>query len=335
MKIDAPLRRLPLAEVRQRAAELEQLGVDSVWGDECQHDPFLPMPEIALGTEKLQFGTNIAIAFTRAPFSIAMTAWDLQKVSGGRFLLGLGTQVRAHIERRFSTSFDHPAARVTDYIHCLRAIWDSFQNGTKPNYHGRFYQFTLNNDLFNPGPIGHPDIEVYLAGVNPRMARAAGEAADGFCVHPMHSPGYLRDIVKPAIGKGAQRRGKTVTDVSLLAETFIIRGETETERRSAELAVRQQVAFYASTPSYRTFLDYHGHGDLGKPLSAAMRNRDFDSMLKLITDNLLAEVAVSEADGDFASLIRGRYDDGLVQRVTLYDEVGRGAEPVRAYLERL
>lgn len=171
MKIDAPLRGLPLAEVRQRATELEQLGFDGVWGDECQHDPFLPMLEIALGTEKLQFGTNIAIAFARAPFSMAMTAWDLQKVSGGRFLLGLGTQVRAHIERRFSTSFDHPAARVTDYIHCLQAIWDSFQNGTKPNYHGRFYQFTLNNDLFNPGPIDHPDIEVYLAGVNPRMAR--------------------------------------------------------------------------------------------------------------------------------------------------------------------
>jgi len=145
MKIDAPLKELALADVRQHAAKLEQIGFDGVWGFETQQDPFLPMLEIALGTEKMQLGTNIAIAFARSPFSLAMTAWDLQKVSNGRFLLGLGTQVRSHIERRFSTAFDHPVACVTDYIHCLRAIWNTFQNATKPNDHGPFYQFNLIN----------------------------------------------------------------------------------------------------------------------------------------------------------------------------------------------
>ena len=149
MKIDAPLKgNVPLSEVRAHATYLEELGFDGVWGFETQHDPFLPMLELALGSQQLQIGTNIAIAFARSPFSMAMTAWDLQKVSAGRFVLGLGTQVRAHIERRFSAQFDHPAARITDYIRCLRAIWDTFQNATKPDYTGRFYQFRLINDFF-------------------------------------------------------------------------------------------------------------------------------------------------------------------------------------------
>ena len=321
MKVDAPLRSLPLEEVSKEAARLESMGFDGLWTFETKNDPFFPLLQAALSTENMTLGTNIAIAFARSPFSMAMTAWDLQKVSRGRLLLGLGTQVRAHIERRFSMEFEHPAARVTDYINCLRAIWDTFQTGARPSYEGRFYKFKLINDFFNPGPIEHPRMKVYLAGVNPRMSRAAGEAADGFNVHPMHSPGYLRDVVCPAIDEGARTRGKNVDDIELVADTFVVRGTTERERLDSELAVRQQIAFYGSTPSYRTFLEYHGHMDTGKKLNGLMREGRLQEMAKLITDDLMSAVAVSEADGDVATLVAERYRGGLVQRVTMYESV--------------
>ena len=334
MKVDAPLKSLPMSEVGTEAARLESLGFDGLWTFETTNDPFFPLLQAALTTSRMTLGTNIAIAFARSPFSMAMTAWDLQKESQGRLLLGLGTQVRAHIERRFSAAFDHPAARVTEYIHCLRAIWDTFQTGTQPDYEGRFYRFKLINDFFNPGPIEHPDVKVFLAGVNSRMSRAAGEAADGFSVHPMHSPGYLRDVVRPAIDEGARMRGKTVSDIELVADTFVIRGSTERERLDSEMTVRRQVAFYGSTPSYRSFLDYHGHMQTGKQLSVLMREGRLAEMPKLITDELLSEVAVSEADGDVATLIAQRYKDGLVQRVTLYESVTQETGWT-AFIERL
>ena len=325
MKVDAPLKNLPLSEVAEEAARLENMGFDGLWTFETKNDPFFPLLQAALNTNRMTLGTNIAIAFARSPFSLAMTAWDLQKASQGRLLLGLGTQVRAHIERRFSMEFEHPAARVTDYIHCLRAIWETFQTGARPSYEGRFYRFKLINDFFNPGPIENPVVQVYLAGVNPRMSRAAGEAADGFNVHPMHSPGYLRDVVLPAIDEGARTRGKSADNIELVADTFVVRGATERQRMDSEMTIRQQVAFYASTPSYRTFLDYHGHMDAAKQLSVLMREGRLAEMPKLITDDLLSEVAVSEADGDVATLVGERYRGGLVQRVTMYESVAEGA----------
>ena len=299
---------------------------------EAAHDPFLPLLAAAQTTERLELGTNISVAFGRSPFAMAQTAWDLQKASGGRLHLGLGTQVRAHIERRFSMPFDHPAARVTDYIHCLRAIWDTFQTGAKPDYRGQFYQFTLINPFFNPGPIDNPDIPVYLAGVNARMCRAAGEAADGFHVHPMHSPGYLRDVVRPAIDEGAKIRGKSVDDICLFAPVFAVIGETEAERVKAEAPVRQQVAFYASTPNYRALLEYHGFDTLGKELSQLMRQGDLAAMTALVPDALLSEVAVSATRTELPGLLRSRYE-GLLQRVALYDPVPADAavEPWAAF----
>ena len=321
MKVDAPLKSLPLADVPREAARLESMGFDGLWTFETKNDPFFPLLQAALNTERMTLGTNIAIAFARSPFSMAMTAWDLQKVSQGRLLLGLGTQVRAHIERRFSMEFEHPAARVTDYIQCLRAVWDTFQTGARLSYQGRFYRFKLINDFFNPGPIESPNVRVYLAGVNPRMSRAAGEVADGFNVHPMHSAGYLRDVVLPAIDEGARSRGKSVDDIELVADTFVVRGDTERERLDSEMTVRHQIAFYGSTPSYRTFLEYHGYMDTGKQLNTLMREGRLAEMPKLITDELLSEVAVSEADGDIATLIAERYRGDLVQRVTMYESV--------------
>ena len=229
MKIDVGLRGADLRTLGSEAAAYERLGVDGLWSYETAHDPFLPLFAAALATERPSLGTAIAVAFARTPFAMAQTAWDLQRVSGGRLLLGLGTQVRAHVERRFSAAFEHPAARIVDYIRCLRAIWDTFQNGARPAYEGRFYRFTLISDFFNPGPIEHPEIPISLAGVGERMARAAGEVADGFHVHPLHSPGYVRDVVRPRSPK-APAVGRNPAQVDLIASVFIITGETATER---------------------------------------------------------------------------------------------------------
>ena len=337
MYLDAPLRNLPLVDVADEARRLERMGFGALWSFETSRDPFLPLLQVALATKGIQMGTNIAVAFARTPFSMAMTAWDLQRASGGRLFLGLGTQVRAHVERRFSVEFDHPAARITDYIRCLRAIWDTFQTGSKPDYDGPFYRFKLMNEMFTGGPIEHPHIPVFLAGVNPRMARAAGEAADGFSVHPMHSPDYLREVVRPAIDEGARTRGKTIEDIVLVSDCFIVQGSTESERSGAEERVRRQIALYASTPSYRGFLEFHGYPDIGKQLSALMREGRLKEMPALISDELLATVAVSEADGNLADQIRDRYAGGLVQRVLFYEPVPADADEqsMRAFVSRV
>ena len=278
----------------------------------------------AAATSTLELGTNIAVAFARTPFSMAQTAWDLQKYSNGRLHLGLGTQVRAHVERRFSAPFDHPAARVTDYIRCVRAIWDTFQNGTRPAYEGPFYRFTMINPFFNAGPIAHPHIPIYLAGVNPRMCRAAGEVADGFHVHPMHSVSYLREVVRPALDEGARTRGMSVDDLELYAPVFIVTGETQAEVDALELSVKSKISFYGSTPSYGALLEHHGFNDLGRKLNSLMRAGDTAAMVKAIPDRLIDEVAVVCKPGEVGQRIRERYD-GVLDRVSLY--LAMGNEP--------
>jgi probable F420-dependent oxidoreductase len=321
VKIDVGLRSAELRELGRQAAAYERLGVDGLWSYETAHDPFLPLFAAALATERVSLGTGIAVAFARTPFAMAQTAWDLQRASGGRLLLGLGTQVRAHVERRFSAAFEHPGARIVDYIRCLRAIWDTFQNGTRPAYEGRFYRFTLISDFFNPGPIEHPDIPVSLAGVGERMARAAGEVADGFHVHPLHSPGYVRDVVRPAIAEGARAAGRDPAQVDLIASIFVVTGESEAERSAAESEARRQIAFYASTPTYRPFLAYHGFEALGQELSALARNGRFADMPARVPDALLDAVAVSAAPAALADAIRKRYAGDLVQRIYPYGSI--------------
>ncbi len=318
MKIDVGLRSDDLRALGGEAAAYEQLGADGLWTNETVHDPFLPLLIAALATERVSLGTGIAVAFARTPYALAQTAWDLQRVSRGRLLLGLGTQVKAHIERRFSAEFEHPAARIVDYIRCLRAIWNTFQNGGRPAYEGRFYRFTLISDFFNPGPIEHPDIRVSLAGVGEPMARAAGLVADGFQVHPLHSPGYVRDIVRPAIAEGARSAGRDPAAVDLITSVFIVTGDTEGERTAAESHARQQIAFYASTPTYRPFLAHHGFEALGQELSALARERRFADMPARVPDALLDAVAVSAEPARVGAAIRARYAGDLVQRVYPY-----------------
>ncbi len=321
MKIDSLLPAMAPAEVAAQAQKLENMGIDCAWTFEAAHDAFFPLAFAAAATSKLEIGTNIAVAFARTPFSTAQIAWDLQRYSNGRFRLGLGTQIRQHVERRFSMPFEHPAARVTDYIHCVRAIWNTFQTGARPNYEGPFYQFKLINEFFNPGPNAQPEIPIYLAGVNPRMCRAAGEAADGFHVHPMHTVPYLKEVVRPALDEGARTRGKTVADLELYSPVFVVTGETEAERATMEKAVRRQIAFYASTPSYATVLEFHGFGDLQKQLGGLMREGKLDEMGAHVPDALLSEIVVFAPSATLGQTLRQRYD-GVLDRVSLYSTMG-------------
>ena len=324
MKIDTQIGGGVSAGVAADAQRLERMGFDGAWTFESRHDPFLPLALAATATERLRLGTNIAVAFGRSPFSVAQAAWDLQRGSGGRFHLGLGTQVRAHVERRYSMPFDHPAARLTDYVRCLRAIWDTFQNDTRPRYEGPFYQFKLINQFFNAGPIAHPDVPVYVAGVNPRMCRVAGEVADGLHVHPMHSVGYLRDVVRPALEDGARRSGRDATALELYAPVMAVTGDTQAEMDEAAAKARQQIAFYGSTPSYRVMLDYHGCGALGDELNKLMRQGDVDEMGRRVPDELLEAVAVVAPPGELAKKLRQRYE-GVLHRLSIYAPVPEGA----------
>ncbi|HBA34779.1 MAG TPA: LLM class F420-dependent oxidoreductase [Gammaproteobacteria bacterium] len=305
-----------LAEIEQ----LDHMGVDCMWTVESGHNPFIPLTLAAAHSKRLEIGTNIAVAFARTPFSMAQTAWDLQRISQGKFRLGMGTQVRAHVERRLSMPFDHPAARITDYVRCVRAIWDNFQYEKKPDYQGPFYQFTLMNYMFTPGPIDYPMPKIYLAGVNPRMVRAAGECADGFHIHPMHSIGYIQDVIKPALAEGTAISSRAVDDLELYAPVFVITGRDQKEMDESEQSVRAQIAFYASTPSYRALLEYHGFGEAGKKLSALMRDGNIDDMSALVPDALVEEIAVIAKPGDLAQALKERYSQH-VDRISLYNGV--------------
>jgi probable F420-dependent oxidoreductase len=317
MKIDTLMPAVAPDAAQKRAEEIEAAGYDGAWTFEAANDAFFPLAFAAAATKRIEIGTNIAVAFARTPFSMAQVAWDLQRYSNGRLRLGLGTQVRAHVERRFSAAFDHPAARVTDYIRCMRAIWDTFQNGSRPDYDGPFYRFKVINPMFNPGPIERPDIPVYLAGVNPRMCRAAGEVADGFHVHPMHSVSYLKEVVLPALDEGAKTRGLSVDDLELYSPVFVITGETQAETAAMEQSVRRQISFYGSTPSYAALLRHHGFDGLSKQLNGLMRESKFDEMARAVPDALLEEVAVICPPAELGARLRERYD-GILDRLSLY-----------------
>ena len=205
MKLDVAMLSHDLRTVPEYARKVEALGFDCLWSAETQHDPFLPLAAAATVTSRMRLGTSIAVAFPRSPMILAHTAWDLAKASGGRFILGLGSQVKGHNERRFSVKWESPAPRMREVVQALRAIWDCWQNGTKLNFKGQFYRFDLMTPFFNPGPIEHPGVPVYIAGVNQHMCRVAGEVCEGLHVHPFNSPKYLREYVQPAVERGAER----------------------------------------------------------------------------------------------------------------------------------
>jgi probable F420-dependent oxidoreductase len=296
------------------ARAAENLGFAGLWTSETKHDAFLPLAIATNETHQIELGTSVAIAFSRSPMETAQTAWDLQDLSDGRFVLGLGTQVKAHITRRFSMPWDRPAARLREYILALREIWGSFQSEGPLQFEGEFYRHTLMTPFFNPGPIERPDVPVYIAGVNTGLARLAGELCDGFHVHPFHSPEYVRRTVKPAIAEGAQKEGRDPGEIELATSVFVITGEESGEQREK---MRAQISFYASTPTYRTVLEAHGWEEVGERLGKLARDKRWEEMPELITDEMLRAFAVEAAPGEVGDALKERYE-GLIDRVSLY-----------------
>jgi len=295
----------------------KKLAFDALWSNETQHDPFLPLALAAEHTQRITLGTSIAVAFARSPTTLAHIAWDLQKLSGGRFVLGLGTQVKAHIERRFGMTWDRPAPRLRETILAIRALWQCWQTGQTLNFRGEFFKLTLMSPFFNPGPIEHPHIPVYIAGINEHLCQLAGELCEGFHVHPLHTPKYLAEFILPNIEAGLHRRGRARGDIQLASSIFVIGGDTEAERLKNRAAVRQQIAFYASTPSYRPVFELHGWRDIAEALSSLAARGGWAAMPSLVTDSMLASFAV---EGEWAALpakIQARYD-GLLDRAAYY-----------------
>ena len=331
MKLDLNLREYDLQAVAELARKAEAVGHDCLWTSETQHDPFLPLGIAASVTSKVKLGTAIAVAFARSPMVIAQTAWDLQKASQGRFLLGLGSQVKAHIQRRFSMKFESPGPKLREYVLALRAIWDCWQNGTPLKFEGEFYNFSLMTPFFNPGPIADPKIPIYIAGVNAYMCRMAGEVCDGLHVHPFHTTKYLREFVHPVVSEGLQLSGRSREDFSYATACFVIVGDTERERAANAEAVRQQIAFYASTRTYESVLAAHGWESLSPELHRKSLEGDWKGMARLITDEMLDAVAVSGTYETIGKKLRERYT-GLLDRISLYqpyesalDAAGRAA----------
>jgi probable F420-dependent oxidoreductase len=247
----------------------------------------------------------------------AMIAWDLQKASGGRFMLGLGSQVKAHNERRFSVKYESPGPKMAEAVRAIRAIWDCWQNGTPLKFHGHFYQFDLMTPFFNPGPIAHPNIPVFIAGVNHYMCRVAGEVCDGLHVHPFHTPKYLRDYVHPAVDEGLRTSGRARQDFSYATAAFVIVGDTEQERARNAEAVRQQIAFYASTRTYEPVLAAHGWEGVTGELHHKSLQGDWQGMSALISDEMLSTIAVTGTWDTIGPQLRQRYA-GLLDRIALY-----------------
>jgi len=329
MKIDVGVLVPNLLDMPQTARAAEEIGFDCLWTSETQHEPFLPLAIAAEHTSRIELGTAIAVAFPRSPTVLAHIAWDLANASRGRFILGLGTQVKAHIERRFGMTWESPAPKLREMILAMRALWDTWQNGTKLNFRGEFFKLTLMSPFFNPGGIEFPDIPIYIAGVNEHLCRVAGELCQGFHVHPFHTPKYIREIVLPSIEQGAKSANRTRADLQLSSAIFVATDDDERE------GVRQQISFYASTPTYKTVLDVHGWGEVNQRLGALAARGKWDEMPALITDDILNEVAIVAPRVQVPAQIKARYA-GLLDRITFYapftpEEAPRWREMVNAF----
>ena len=295
----------------------ERVGFDGVVAAETSHDPFLALAVSSMEAPSLDLETAIAVAFPRSPTITAHTAWDLAEASGGRFTLGLGSQVRAHITRRFGGSWEPPVPRMREYIQAVRAVWAAWQGEGTLRFDGDYYRLSLMTPFFNPGPIDHPDIPVVIAAVNPAMCRLAGELCQGLVVHPFHTVDYLDQVVKPAVAAGAERTGRSADEVSLHAAVMVVTGRDGGEMEAAAAQARQQIAFYASTPSYRLVVERAGW-DVGPALSSLARQGRWGEMGDLIDDEMLDQVAVVAPIEEVGGAIRHRYGDRLA-RLSFYE----------------
>lgn len=312
MLFDAVLPPLRLDRVPDFTRAAEQVGFDGVWTHETIHDPFLPCALLAEHSRQMEFGTAIAVSFARSPADIAYTAWDLADASSGRFILGLGTQVKAHITRRFGMDWPQsPVTKFREQLAAIRALWRAWQGEGELDFHGDYYHLDLMTPFFNPGPIPNPEIPIFTAGVNIGMARLAGESADGFHVHPFHTPGYIKEVLLPVIEDGAGEGGRSMGDVDISVTVFAATTDEE------KFSLREQIAFYASTPSYRGVMAHHGWEGTASELSRLASKGRWEVMSGLISEEML-ETFVTFAEPDrLGRVLRSRYR-GIADRINLY-----------------
>ncbi|MDZ4827769.1 MAG: LLM class F420-dependent oxidoreductase, partial [Actinomycetota bacterium] len=304
-------------EVGVRARELEEFGYDGLLTAETAHDPFLPLAVAAMNTERIELGTGIAVAFARTPMVTAYTANDLQRASKGRFILGLGSQIKPHIEKRFSMPWSHPAARMREYILALRAIWGAWNDGEKLDFRGEFYQHHLMTPFFAPAPHTFGAPKVFLAAVGEKMTEAAGEVADGILIHGFTTERYVKEVTLPALERGLAKAGRDRATFEVSGPLFVITGTNEEEIEKARQGTRQQIAFYGSTPAYRGVLDLHGWGGLQDELNSLSKQGEWVKMGGLIDDEILHTFAVEAEPAAVGRELQRRYG-GVVDRLSFY-----------------
>jgi probable F420-dependent oxidoreductase len=314
VKVDAPLVTASLAEVPSVAGEIEALGYDGVYTFEGPHDPFFPLALAAEHTERIDLATAIAVAFARSPVNLAHIGWDLQALSRGRAILGLGSQIKPHIEKRFSMPWSRPAARMREMVSAIRAVWATWQDGAPLRFEGEIYRLTLMTPFFSPEPNDFGPARIFVAGVGPGMTEVAGEVADGFLVHPFSSAEFLREVTLPALEQGFAAGGRTREGFEISYPALVVTGATEEDMAAAASVTRAQLAFYGSTPAYKVVLDVHGWGDLQPELNRLSKEGRWDVMATMIDDEMLDTFAVCGAPGEIAAKLNARYGD-LVDRV--------------------
>jgi len=313
MLVDAHLEYRTLRDVPDLARGAQRVGFDGLWFPETAHEPFLGAALAAEHTTDMSVGTSVAIAFVRSPTLLAHLAWDLAALADGRFILGLGTQVRGHIVRRYGMPWDAPAPRLRDAVQAIRAVWHTWRTGAPLDYHGRGYHLSLMTPFFTPPPHDHT-IPIVTAGVNPVMCRVAGEVADGFQVHPLHTAAYLREVILPAIRRGQAQAGRGGVPLRISAAVFVV---TDGLRGPGAAAARRAIAFYASTPSYRGVLEHHGWEEVGVRLSRLAAQGAWTAMADEVTDEMLSAIAVVAPPEEAGAVLRARYR-GLADRVGPY-----------------
>jgi probable F420-dependent oxidoreductase len=300
-----------------RARALEEAGYAGAFSAETGADPLLPLVLAAEHTERIELGTAITVAFARSPMTLAAEANDIQRFSMGRMVLGLGSQIKPHIERRYSMPWSHPAPRMREFVLAMRAIWASWNDGTKLDFRGAFYTHTLMTPFFAPPPNPYGAPKVFLAAVGERMTEAAGEVADGVIVHGFTTEKYMRAVTMPSLERGFAEGGRTRDQFEVSGPLFVVTGTTAEEMEQAAVATKQQIAFYGSTPGYRGVLELHGWGEVGDELNVMSKRGEWVAMGELITDQMLDAFAVVAAPDDVAPELLRRYGD-LVDRISLY-----------------
>jgi probable F420-dependent oxidoreductase len=316
MKVDAGGYWSSVDQAGDAALTAERSGYDGWWAVETQTDPFLACAVAAERTERVEVGTGIAVAFARTPMTVAVQANDLHALSKGRFVLGLGSQIRAHITNRYSMPYSRPAARMREFVLAIRAIWNTWNNGAPMRFRGDFYTHTLMTPFFNPGPNPYGEPKILMAGVGPLMTEAAGEVADGLMCHPFSTERYVREVTIPALERGRAKASTTLEGFEICAPSIIVARDAEEEIASGAREARQQIAFYGSTPAYRPVLELHGWEDLHYELNAMVARGDWDRMHEAIDDEVLHTFAIVGTPEEAVSEILRRYGD-IATRVAI------------------